>query len=658
MTTGTGGSWPGGAAAKGGLPERIGHYKITDRIGRGAMGVVYSGRDERTGRPVALKVMMTDLEGDKETRERFNREANVAGKMVHRNIINVYEAGEEDGRLYMVMELLEGETLNDYMKRVGNLPLEHALDLMMQVCEGLAIAHAHAIVHRDIKPGNLFVMRDGGLKILDFGVARLANSSMTASGFIVGTPDFMSPEQARGREIDQRSDVFSAGAVFYYMLSGVKPFSAPDLPAVLHRVNSENPPQLTPEQCPPGLWRILMKALAKQTSDRYADMGAAAGRSGAVRAGLRQRDARHGERDPAACRRGQRAGGPAQPVVGASRAVRTRQCIALQRPAARPLSGARRARRRRAGRRAVPSRGARRDQRRSRRPSGGAQRRDHPGEAVGGHDVSRRLVLDDGRSQRELVVRERMTVGRDPGCDISDGDPRLSRRHAEFLAGASGLVVRDLDSRNGVRVNGRLVREATLSPGDLVEIAHLAVRFLDDSPEEPAGVALPPANPVPVEGVQVRDGFEDDRTRVLPAPKLSAVVSGPIVVDRETLAAVRDAGDVAISALEGTVRVARPHNVAQARSVLPKPRLGVQDLMTTGWGWRVLGQGVLLAGVVFLMVTIPMLHWLTSISGPIGNMLLLRMLTAPLLASLFLGLIVASLIARTTARGLERDDHT
>ena len=128
-------------------------------------------------------------------------------------------------------------------------------------------------MHRDIKPGNLFVMRDGGLKILDFGVARLANSSMTASGFIVGTPDFMSPEQARGREIDQRSDVFSAGAVFYYMLSGVKPFSAPDLPAVLHRVNSEDPPQLTPDECPPGLWRILMKALAKQTSDRYSDMG-------------------------------------------------------------------------------------------------------------------------------------------------------------------------------------------------------------------------------------------------------------------------------------------------------------------------------------------------------------------------------------------------
>ena len=141
--------------------------------------------------------------------------------------------------------------------------------------------------------------------------------------------------------------------------------------------------------------------------------------------------------------------------------------------------------------------------------------------------MSRRLVLDDGRSQRELVLRERMTVGRDPGCDISDSDPRLSRRHAEFLATANGLVVRDLESRNGVRVNGRTVPEATLSPGDLVEIAHLRVRFLDDSPAEPAGVALPTTSPAPVEGVQVREGFEDDRTRVLQVPQLSATVSGP-----------------------------------------------------------------------------------------------------------------------------------
>ena len=119
--------------------------------------------------------------------------------------------------------------------------------------------------------------------------------------------------------------------------------------------------------------------------------------------------------------------------------------------------------------------------------------------------------------------------------------------------------------------------------------------------------------PAPVEGVQVREGFEDDRTRVLPAPTLSSVLSGPIVVEREVVAAVRDAGDVAISAMEGTVRVALPRNAALTPSALPRPRLGVQDLMTTSWGWRVLGQGALLAGIVFLMVTIPMLNWLTSV---------------------------------------------
>jgi eukaryotic-like serine/threonine-protein kinase len=270
----TGGSYPGASPPKVTLPERIAHYKIVDRIGRGAMGVVYSARDERTLRPVAIKVMMADLEGDKETRMRFEREAKVAGDLLHRNVINVFEMGEEDGRLFMVMELLEGEPLNEYLKRTGRLSLERTLDMMMQVCEGLAVAHTHGIVHRDIKPGNLFVLKDGGVKILDFGVARLANSSMTASGFIVGTPDFMSPEQARGKPIDQRSDVFSAGAVFYYMLSGRKPFAAPDLPAVLHKVSSEDPQMLSADEAPPGLWRIILKALAKSTTDRYKDMGA------------------------------------------------------------------------------------------------------------------------------------------------------------------------------------------------------------------------------------------------------------------------------------------------------------------------------------------------------------------------------------------------
>ena len=273
-------------------------------------------------------------------------------------------------------------------------------------------------------------------------------------------------------------------------------------------------------------------------------------------------------------------------------------------------------------------------------------------------------MLDDGRTQRELMIRERMTVGRDPGCDVSDGDPRLSRKHAEFLATPDGLVIRDLDSRNGIRVNGRRVQEATLTPGDMVEIAHLAVRFLDDHPVDPAGIAQAPAQATPVAKVQVKAGFEDDRTRVLPAPVLSSDMSGPIersalempepvrAAPARHVPAVRDAGDVAISAMEGTVRV------ALHRSLPPRPRLGVQELMHSTWGWRVLGQGVLLAGLVFLMVTIPMLNWLNAVAGPIGNGLLLRMLAAPLVAALFVGMIVASLIARTTARGLERHDHS
>jgi hypothetical protein len=272
--------------------------------------------------------------------------------------------------------------------------------------------------------------------------------------------------------------------------------------------------------------------------------------------------------------------------------------------------------------------------------------------------VSRRLVLDDGRTQRELLIRERMTVGRDPACDLSDADPRLSRKHAEFLATGAGLVIRDLDSRNGIRVNGRRVQEATLSPGDLVQIAHLAVRFLDDSAADPAGAAPPPAQATPVANVQVKAGFEDDRTRALPL--LSSDLSGPISVDRSELdtpperhrAHVRDAGDVAISAMEGTVRVAvRP-------PAAPRPRLGLTDLMRSSWGWRVLGQGVLLAGLVFLMVTLPMLNWLNAVAGPIDSGLVLRMLAAPLAAALFVGMIVASLIARTTARALKRHDHS
>jgi len=159
------------------MPATIGRYRILSRLGRGAMGVVYSARDDQLERNVALKVMMADLESDPETRARFYREAQITGKLLHRNIVTVFDLGEEDGRLYLVMELLNGCTLAEFMKACEAPSLEQKLDLMIQACEGLSTAHAKGIIHRDIKPSNLFVQSDGGLKILDFGIARLASST-------------------------------------------------------------------------------------------------------------------------------------------------------------------------------------------------------------------------------------------------------------------------------------------------------------------------------------------------------------------------------------------------------------------------------------------------------------------------------------------------
>jgi serine/threonine protein kinase len=250
-------------------PQKIGRYRIEGRLGKGAMGVVYRAHDDVMGRPVAVKVMMADLEEDPETSARFYREARAAGQLVHRNIITIFDMGEDDGRPYIVMELLEGRTLGEYLKCPEATDIERKLDLMTQICEGLQVAHSHGIYHRDVKPGNLIVREDGALKILDFGIARLSSSNLTASGLIVGTPDYMSPEQARGQDVDERSDIFSAGAVFYLMITGRKPFAAPDLPGVLRKVELEDPLPIRETEAPPALARIVMKALQKSPSERY-----------------------------------------------------------------------------------------------------------------------------------------------------------------------------------------------------------------------------------------------------------------------------------------------------------------------------------------------------------------------------------------------------
>jgi len=166
------------------LPERIGRYRVVARIGKGAMGSVYSAVDEQLGRHVAVKLMLAEFEEDPELRERFFREARITGQLAHRNIVTVFDLGEEAGRPYIVMELLEGLPLNEYLRKDPPVPLDTKLDLMIQICDGLQNAHQAGVVHRDLKPSNLFVVRDGTVKVLDFGVARLAASNLTAAGML------------------------------------------------------------------------------------------------------------------------------------------------------------------------------------------------------------------------------------------------------------------------------------------------------------------------------------------------------------------------------------------------------------------------------------------------------------------------------------------
>jgi eukaryotic-like serine/threonine-protein kinase len=250
-------------------PERIGRYQVLERIGRGAMGVVYRARDEAMGREVALKVLTADIEDDPDMRVRFLREAEAAARLSHPNIITIFDVGEEGERFFIVMELLRGATLKDFLKQPEAARIERRIDLMAQLAAGLGAAHNASVYHRDIKPGNVFVRADGLLKILDFGVARLASSSMTASGFIIGTPDYMSPEQARGAEVDARSDIFSLGGVFYFMLTGRKPFPASDLPTLFHQIQGDEPPPPIEVDAPVELVEVIMKALAKQKEARY-----------------------------------------------------------------------------------------------------------------------------------------------------------------------------------------------------------------------------------------------------------------------------------------------------------------------------------------------------------------------------------------------------
>ncbi|MFN2601584.1 MAG: serine/threonine-protein kinase [Gemmatimonadaceae bacterium] len=258
------------------MPEpsitEIGKYKIIGLLGEGAMGVVYRATDSVIGRTVAVKVMSESIARQQELRDRFLHEAQAAGSMQHPNIISLYDLGEIDGHLYIVMEFVEGVDLAHLIANRKPLTLQTKLDIMIDVLAGLAYAHKRGIVHRDIKPANIRIAEDGRAKIMDFGVAHLSTSELTMTGAVVGTPAYMAPEQITGSRTTAATDLFATGAVLYELVTGVKAFSAPTIQSLFFKIVAE-PPVSTLELLPglpPELNRIIEKSLAKNQSERYA----------------------------------------------------------------------------------------------------------------------------------------------------------------------------------------------------------------------------------------------------------------------------------------------------------------------------------------------------------------------------------------------------
>jgi serine/threonine-protein kinase len=256
--------------------ETIGKYKILGEIGRGAMGVVYKAHDPVLNRLVAVKTIAPSLDpGTDDTGKRFLREAQSAARLNHPNIVTVYDLGEEQGRAYLAMELLQGRDLRQLIGSAGLVQLEDKLRIMEQVCEGVAFAHSKDVVHRDLKPANIHVQPNGSVKIMDFGLARIGASELTATGTSLGTPNYMSPEQVRGAKADLRSDVFSLGAVFYEMLTNHKAFDADSMASILRCVAESEPapPRRFVPDLPAILVRLLERALDKDPARRFRSAG-------------------------------------------------------------------------------------------------------------------------------------------------------------------------------------------------------------------------------------------------------------------------------------------------------------------------------------------------------------------------------------------------
>ena len=253
------------------LGRTISHYKITDKLGEGGMGIVYKAEDTKLERPVALKFLAAHAIEDPEHKARFVREAKAAARLDHPNICSVYEIDEAEGQTFLAMAYLEGQTVKDKIAE-RPLKLDEALDIAIQTAQGLKAAHEKGIVHRDIKPANLMLTQEGQVKVMDFGLAQLADrSKLTKTTTMLGTPAYMSPEQALREPTDRRTDVWSLGIVIYEMVTGKLPFEGEREDAVAYSIVHQEPEPITALRVgvPVDLDRIVSKALAKDADERY-----------------------------------------------------------------------------------------------------------------------------------------------------------------------------------------------------------------------------------------------------------------------------------------------------------------------------------------------------------------------------------------------------
>jgi len=252
---------------------QYGRYRIVKELGKGNMGVVYQAHDPQIDRMVALKVLRADRVASEDFVARFLKEAQAIGRLSHPRIVTVYDVGEDHGSIYIAMEYLKGEPLNEILQK-GGLSLEQAVDIVIQVAQALDYAHKEGIVHRDIKPSNIILTPDHKVKLTDFGIARIEDSTagyQTQAGEILGTPIYMSPEQVTGKKADGRSDIYSLGVLFYEMIVGRRPFTGSNLAAIFHSITHDTPE--SPAAADPFISRTLsdhvMMCLEKLPANRF-----------------------------------------------------------------------------------------------------------------------------------------------------------------------------------------------------------------------------------------------------------------------------------------------------------------------------------------------------------------------------------------------------